>query len=73
MRRSDAEAFDERLAHQLVREAEVAEAVVGFVDDAGHPGRFDEVERAVLVDAAHVRDERDVELATRDRTRGEDR
>ena len=41
---------------------------MGFVDDAGHPGRFDEVERTVLVDAAHVRDERDVELATGDRT-----
>ena len=44
-----------------------------FVDDAGHPGGFDEVERAVLVDAAHVRDERDVELATGDRAGGEHR
>ena len=46
----------------------MAETVVGFVDDAGHPGRFDEIQRTVLVDAAHVRDERDVELATGDRT-----
>ena len=56
------EAVDQRLAHQLVREPEVAEAVVRFVDDAGHPRGLDEVERAILVDAAHVRDERDVEL-----------
>ena len=67
------EAVGQRLPHQLVREPEVPEPVVRFVDDAGHPRGLDEVERAVLVDAAHVRDERDVELAARDRARGEHR
>ena len=67
------EPFDQRFTNELVREPEMAHAVVRFVDDAGHPGGFDEVERAVLVDAADVCDERDVELATGDRARGQDR